>query len=467
MEPTLDEPRSEYGAHEAPHAARRSDLHRFGRLVVLDKLATGGMAEVFKVSDPERPGACLALKRVRSDWDEDPSYRRMLLEEAQLVRRLDHGNVARVFETVEHEGRLGVLMELVEGIDLERLLRIRRRGGSAAFPVEVAVYALGQLLEGLDFVHDARDEGGRYLNVVHRDVSPGNVMIDACGKVKLVDFGIAKAAGSVASTEAGNVKGKFRYMAPEQIRGEAPEPATDVYAAGLVLWEMLAGVRIYEGIGIAHLMLNVANGKVPDLREHRPDLPEGVYAALDRATAAKAEDRFPSAKAFQEALAAAVFELSEPACRDTLSEWVRAARASESKQGLERALERAKGVASGLEDAILAALEEPDRVGGSHSPISAALEEPDRVSGSDPAHVAEDAAPPRNPRETQERPPLPKPARSSLDTAEIIPRLGGTKRPSRRAQPLIEGVPPPSRRSPPPVPESTDTDVAAAPWPKQ
>jgi serine/threonine protein kinase len=310
-------------------------------------------------------------------------------------------------------------MELVEGVDLTRLQRFRQRRGDAPWPLELAVYVLWQVLEGLDYVHDARDEGGRFLHLVHRDVSPGNVMLDAEGEVKLVDFGIAKAASCPGATEAGHVKGKYRYMAPEQIRGETATPASDIYASAVVLWELLSGARVYDELGVAPLMIRVANAQLPSLREARPGLPDALYRAFERATALDPAARFPSAKAFQEALEGALFEFDQGACRQALTALVRAARADASRLSLERALERARGAAGGLERAILSALEAPDRV---------------------------------------ERPPMADPPSSGHQ-----PRPTPTR---TRAVPLVDTPPRRARRGPPPPPLPSDTDEAHAPGPK-
>lgn len=373
-------------------SVRTGDLHRFGRFLILDKLATGGMAEIFKVEDPERRGEVFALKRLRSDWDEDEQYRRMLLDEAELARRLDHRNIARVYEVVEEEDRIGLVMDLVEGLDLEQLQKFRYRQGDSVWPLDLAVLVVHEVLEGLDFAHDARDDTGRYLHLVHRDVSPGNIMVDAEGEIKIVDFGIAVADKRLAHTDAGHVKGKFRYMAPEQIKGLRAEPATDIYAAAVVLWELLSGVRVYDKDGLAQVMMKVAQGQVPSLRRSRPGLPEGIYRAYERATAPNPEERFPSAKAFQEALDGAMLEFDEAACRHRLRDILRWARTDESRLGLERALARAKDAADYLEGAILAALEAPDRVEAGPTKVIPALA-PDAWVVADPEPERPDTPP--------------------------------------------------------------------------
>ena len=188
-------------------------------------------------------------------------------------------------------------------------------------------------------------------------------MLDINGRVVLVDFGIAHAQNRLSQTEAGNVKGKFRYMSPEQIRGDHVGPSSDVYASAIVLWEMLSGRRIYDEIGVAQLMIRVANAHVPSLSETRRGLPEALYTAFGRATALDVRQRYPSARAFADSLNAALLEYNPQRCQMRLAELVRDAHRQNSKQGFQRAVAKARVAAEGdLEDAILSALESPDRI---------------------------------------------------------------------------------------------------------
>jgi serine/threonine protein kinase len=184
--------------------------------------------------------------------------------------------------------------------------------------------------------------------------------------VKIVDFGIARAANRLAKTEAGNVKGKFRYMAPEQIKGLAVGPCTDVYSTAVLLWELLSGKRIYDDVSVGQLMIKVANADVPKLAEARAGLPNALLPVFQKATALEPADRYASARAFADALDRVLFEYDAERCRRELRELVRSARATERQKGLERAVVRARCAATNdlddLEEALLRALEQPDRV---------------------------------------------------------------------------------------------------------
>jgi eukaryotic-like serine/threonine-protein kinase len=346
-------------------SSSRGDLHRFGAYVVVEKIATGGMAEIYKAYHERRPGDLVALKRIRPDCDEDVEFRRMMMDEAKIASVLDHACIAKVLGVEQDGESLGLILEHVDGLDLGRIKKIAK-DHNHQFSLEVCIHVVREVLEGLDFAHNAKDVHGEYLNVVHRDISPGNVMIDVQGRVKIVDFGIARASNRLAKTEAGNVKGKFRYMAPEQIKGLAVGPFTDVYSTAVLLWELLSGKRIYDDVSVGQLMIRVANAEMPKLGDARPNLPPALNAVFAKATALDPADRYASARAFADALDRVLFEYDAERCRKELRELVRSARASERQRGLERAVVRARFAATndldGLEDALLRALEQPDRV---------------------------------------------------------------------------------------------------------
>lgn len=345
----------------ASAGGRRGDLDRFGPYTVLAKVATGGMAELYRVRKGS-DGAFFTLKCIRADCDDDPEFRNMLRDEAEITRTLVHPNINRVVEVVEDSGQLGLILEYVDGIDAGRLRRhLNKTNRQLSHPL--VIYMVRGVLQGLDYAHNAKDEQGEYLNVVHRDVSPGNIMVDTSGAIKLVDFGIARAQNRLAKTEVGNVKGKFRYMAPEQIRGDAVGPGADVYATAIFLWELLAGRRIYDDISVAQLMIRVANAHVPSLDEAQPGLPKPLHKVYARATALKPEDRYLSAQAFAHALDSVLLEYDPEHCRREFADLVTTACRKDSLDKFDQAVARARIAAEhDLENAILSALEQPDRV---------------------------------------------------------------------------------------------------------
>ncbi len=352
----------EMSASQNSTRERRADIDRFGPYQVVEKLASGGMAEIYKVRHPERPSGFYALKCIRSDCTDDPQFKKMLIDEAKIVSRLRHENINRVIDVVNDDGQIGLILEHVDGVDLGRLKK-HLRDANRELPLELAVHIVRRVLEGLDYAHNAKDETGEYLNIVHRDVSPGNVMVDVKGGVQLVDFGIAVAQNRLAKTEAGNVKGKFRYMSPEQIKGDPVGPRADIYATAVLLWELLSGKRVFDDCGMVQLMIRVANAHVPSLEEARPGLPKALFKVYERATQLNAQDRYASARAFADALDSVLTTYDVRRCKRGLAELVTLARTRDERLRFDQAVARARYAAEhDLENAILSALEQPDRV---------------------------------------------------------------------------------------------------------
>lgn len=340
----------------------RAEEPRFGPYRVVEKIAGGGMAEIFKVYHETRPDQYLALKLIRPDKSDDGSFRKMLIDEAKIAGRLKHPNIARVLGLHETEGQMGLILEFVDGIDLIQAQAVLRER-QARFPLPVALHLLAEMLEGLDFAHKVRDETGELLQVVHRDVSPGNIMVDVRGNVRIVDWGIARAKSRAAQTDAGQVKGKFRYMAPEQITGNLSGPASDVYSAAMTFWEILAGHRIYDELDVPQLMMKVSRGEAPPLNDARRDVPQELIAVYQKMTARDPLRRYQTAREALEDIHRLPIDILVHECRQRLSHLPRAARELDIRKGYERAVLQAKSAAtSDLEDALLRALEDPDRI---------------------------------------------------------------------------------------------------------
>ncbi|MBK9519794.1 MAG: serine/threonine protein kinase [Anaeromyxobacter sp.] len=220
-------------------------MRAFGRYQLLEPIASGGMAEVWRarVAGPAGVEKEVALKLVRGEHGARSDFARMFLEEARLAARLTHANVVQVFELVEQDGRHAIAMELVRGRDLGRVVeRCREVGARLGLPR--ALHLGVEVARALDYAHRLT-EGGRPLGLVHRDVSPPNVLVSFEGEVKLADFGIARAMSQAGLTDPGTVKGKLAYMAPEQARGEPVDARADVFSLGVVVWELCAGRRLF------------------------------------------------------------------------------------------------------------------------------------------------------------------------------------------------------------------------------
>jgi eukaryotic-like serine/threonine-protein kinase len=243
-------------------AAAEDPIRIVGRYELHDAIATGGMATVHlgKLRGEVGFTRTVAIKRLHPQFSTDPEFRAMFLEEARLASRIRHPNVVSVIDVVEDGSELLLVMEYILGEPLGRLLQAANAKGQRVPPSIAVAFAL-DLLAGLQAAHRATDETGENLGIVHRDVSPQNLVVGADGIARVLDFGIAKAANSASATQEGQVKGKLAYMAPEQLEGMHSQ-LTDLYAAGIVLWETLAGRRLFLGKSEGQTVANVLAANV-------------------------------------------------------------------------------------------------------------------------------------------------------------------------------------------------------------
>ncbi|MCA3014907.1 MAG: protein kinase [Myxococcaceae bacterium] len=269
---------------------------------MVKKLATGGMAEVWLARQTGIEGfnRHIVVKRILSHLAEDPEFVSMFLQEARIASRFNHPNIAQIYDLGEHEGTFFIAMEFVHGEDLGRIMRRAWATGQwVARPLAARIVA--DAAAGLHYAHSRLDAQGRPMRIVHRDVSPQNILVSFDGSVKLVDFGIAKAADQASNTKSGAIKGKFAYMAPEQAGGKALDARTDLFALGLVLYELVTGVRPLKReseIGTLQAALECAIEK-PSLVA---DVPPSLDDVIMRAVAKDPEDRYRDARQFQMAL---------------------------------------------------------------------------------------------------------------------------------------------------------------------
>lgn len=256
---------------------------RFGRYHVLGPIARGGMAEVFRVKTVGLAGfeKIQALKRIAPAQSHEPRFIRSFIDEARIAAELAHKNVVQVFDFGEVDGVLYLTMELIDGCDLRTALD-RARAAGLVMPTELAAHVVAEVGNGLDYAHRKADASGQPLGIVHCDVSPANVMVSNEGHVKILDFGVARASFAHA-LERRRLRGKPRYMAPEQTRGEQPTPATDVFALGLVAWELLTGAPLFDGTDVTSTLAAVRTMPVPPVDRVRPEVPLVLARALERA----------------------------------------------------------------------------------------------------------------------------------------------------------------------------------------
>jgi serine/threonine-protein kinase len=278
-----------------------------GRYVVEARVGGGGMAAVMRARPPEDLAGALppvvAIKMLLPQLAADAEFRAMFEEEAEISGQLRHPNVVELFDFGEtKEGALFLVMEWIDGLDLGVVLRsFRARRLRMNPPIACAV--VEQALRGLHAAHSRTDRDGNPLAVVHRDVSPANVLLSSTGDVKIADFGLARPMHRVRRTQPGIVKGKFAYLAPEQTYDRSVDPRTDVFAAGIVLWEALASRHLFRRSTDLKTVLAIRQGLIRDVRRYAPGIDERLARALEKAVQPDPERRFQSAEAFADALA--------------------------------------------------------------------------------------------------------------------------------------------------------------------
>lgn len=308
---------------------------RFGRYELLGRLAVGGMAEIYLAREPESVAGAghryLVVKRVLSHVADDPTFTQMFFDEARLAMRLKHPSIVHIYEFGQEQGSYFLAMEWVDGVALGRLIRRAREHGG--IPAPIAVKIVAQVADALHYAHHLCDEEGRPLGIVHRDVSPQNIMVSYDGAVKLLDFGIAKASIQHSKTGDGQVKGKFAYMSPQQCLGEPVDGRADVFALGVVLYEALTGLPLYHRKTQYETMRAVIEDPVPSIRTHRPDLPEELDDIVRTALAKNPEDRFSTAGDLQVALERWLAQEQEVVPARRLTEFLRGVFGEDMRSG--------------------------------------------------------------------------------------------------------------------------------------
>jgi eukaryotic-like serine/threonine-protein kinase len=296
----------------------------FGKYYLLERINTGGMAEVFraKAFGVEGFERLVAVKRILSNIAEDKEFIRMFIEEAKLAVQLNHANIAQIFDLGVVDGSYYIALEHVHGRDLRAMFDRCRQIGDP-MPVSQACFVVMKVCEGLDYAHNKRDQAGRELHLVHRDVSPQNVLVSFEGEVKLIDFGIAKAAGKGSKTQAGILKGKFGYMSPEQVRGIPVDRRSDVFSCGIVLYELLTGERLFVGESDFSTLEKVRNVEILPPSTYNRRIPDELERICLKALAKDPEERYQNAIDLHDELQAFVYTAGEFYSRKDLAGWMK------------------------------------------------------------------------------------------------------------------------------------------------
>ena len=474
----------------------------FGKYYLLERINVGGMAEVFKAKTVGVEGfeKIVAIKRILPSVAEDEEFIKMFIDEAKITSQLSHANLAQTFDLGKINDAFYIAMEYVPGKDLRAVQeRLKRRGERV--PISVAAYVIGRVCEGLDYAHRKRDIAGRSLNIVHRDVSPQNVIVSFEGEVKLIDFGIAKAANKITSTQAGILKGKFGYMSPEQVRGMPLDQRSDIFAAGVVLYELCTGERLFTGSSDYSVLEKVQLAKITPPSQLVRDIPARLEQVILKALAREPEERYQHAADLSQDLMRFLIEShTRVVSRDDVAAFMKAVFPDDDareRQGGDAAVDRtrtgarrADGPGEGVRDdqpqrrehhheprlrepptreepVPAAAGAGPERAA---APRPAAVSEGPRVRAATPASAPSKGPPSRGPRSSP--PKLPASLIAGIDLAaedsnELTPREPARPTtPPAVAQPSAPPLKPPplGQRSPrpPPIPASPAKTLSSA-----
>jgi serine/threonine protein kinase len=295
----------------------------FGQYRLEERIAVGGMAEVWRASMVGLEGfrKTVAIKKILPHLAENQEFVAMFVDEAKLAAQLSHENLVDIYDPGKIDGEFFIAMEYVEGRDLRSILnRLRQR--RETMPLGLAFFIAARIAAGLDYAHTRLDADGKPLGLVHRDVSPRNILISHNGNVRLCDFGVAKAVSSVARTEIGALKGKIQYMSPEQAAGAHVDSRSDVFSLGSVLFEMVTGRRLFVEDTEITLLDAVRRGATDEPRSVRKDLPDDFNAILVRALIKDPESRYQTADQMQRELDETLFHLEPKPTQGALAQWL-------------------------------------------------------------------------------------------------------------------------------------------------
>jgi serine/threonine-protein kinase len=270
----------------------------FGKYELISRLAAGGMAEIFLARTKSIQGfeKYLVIKKILRNRTNDPEFVRMFLDEARVAATLDHPNIVQIYDVGHIESEYYIAMEYLRGHNLIEIVRAGAKLGYSKPPLEHVMSILSGVCAGLHYAHEKRDFQGRPLEIVHRDITPQNVVVTFDGAVKVVDFGIAKAATREVETLAGTLKGKIGYMSPEQCRGLAVDRRSDLFAVGIILYELTTGKRLYHERSDFETLKKIIEGPVPSPRDILPFYPAALNTIVTRCLQKSADDRYQTAR---------------------------------------------------------------------------------------------------------------------------------------------------------------------------
>lgn len=303
------------------------------RYRVVEKLESGGMAEVFRAESEGLQGfkKQVAIKRVLPHLSEKKTFISMFLDEARLSAHLSHSNCVQVFDIGVGDNAYFIVMEFVEGANLKSIAEVLKKAGHE-FPVSAAVFIAIEICKGLSYAHELRDPQGVDLHIVHRDMSPPNVLVTKYGEVKIVDFGLAKANSQLEKSEPGIIKGKFSYLSPEAAMGKEVDARTDIFAVGIILWELLAGQRLFMGDTDFQTVKKVQQAVIPPITQLNQAVPPELEKIMSRALARDPNARYRTAREFGKDLTKLLFEMGQPVSNFDIAQLVQGAMREKKKK---------------------------------------------------------------------------------------------------------------------------------------
>jgi len=405
---------------EAPAQARR-----IGRYEVLGEIASGGMATVYLSRSIGAKGfsRLVAIKRLHPHLEAEDDFVQMFLDEARLAARIRHPNVVATLDVEDSEG-LYIVMEYIEGVTLLMLWRQAAKLGER-MPVPVAARIILDTLGGLHAAHELLDDNGDFLSLIHRDVSPQNILLGVDGVSRITDFGIAKASSRLTMTRDGQLKGKISYMAPEQTKRVEIDRRVDLFAMGIVAWEVLAGKRLFSGESDVEVLNQLLFEPIPRLKDHAPSVPSGLEQVVMRALDRDPQQRWSTAHEFADGIERAMKPLGGPANHRTVATYIQ-------KVAGER-IAREKGrIANGA----------PPTDGNTTGSFKA-------LDG-----------PPVTPSRVRSAPPGTRPPQPAIPQRPTTP-APGAMHPQRPTTPAPGGMPPPGRPRPPTLAPSASPGIRA------
>jgi len=293
-----------------------------GPYELIERIGMGGMAEVFKASQSGEEGfeRIVAVKRILPNLSADPDFEKMFIDEAKIAVQLQHPNIAQIYDLGRDGDSLFIAMEYVHGRDMATIIERQNEVKDRTLPLSFVVQVVIKVCEALHHAHAAKGSFGQKLNLIHRDITPQNILVSFEGAVKVVDFGLAKAAGRLVQTQAGVVKGKLAYLSAEQARGEQVDSRSDIYSLGTCFYEWLTGQRLFLRRNDADTVMAVQRSEVPPLRAVRPELPQALDAIVRRALQPDPRNRYQTAGEMQEELMGFAMEAGMPVRRRRLVE---------------------------------------------------------------------------------------------------------------------------------------------------